>query len=100
MEHSELVERLLSKHNPSLAKEAGMVYVLFLDGEIVLTKCGELLWQRGLHLMMGAVAPRMIVENDRFPKYSEHSYIFCTKEDAEMLRSKLLEHWNKICKIC
>lgn len=85
-------DALLSYHQPELGDiESGQVYILFNDGEIVLTKCGSLLWQRGMHIMeMGYEQigqAYVAIPKDSWPAhYGEFGYIFCTSEQAKMLR--------------
>jgi hypothetical protein len=43
---------LHSLHNPELIKAPGMVYEIWEDGEITLTKSGDLYGMRGLHCIV------------------------------------------------
>ena len=82
----ELKEYIAIADDGSLAEEPGMVYQVWEDGEITLQKSGEILWQRSLHMVeRGHIKNRI----DMPHKSGEHSYIFCTRDDAYLIRAEI-----------
>ena len=85
-------DAVMSYHQPELGQtENAHVYILFSDGEIGLTKCGSLLWQRGMHCTkMGyeQIGQAYVqIPNGKWPAtHNGFGYIMCTSEQAEMLR--------------
>jgi len=85
-------DALFSYHQPELGDiENDHVYILFSDGEVNLTKCGSLLWQRGMHMItMGyeQLGQAFVqIPNDKWPaQYSSFGYIMAEKDQIEMLR--------------
>ena len=67
--------KILQFHKPELAKQDGMVYQVWEDGEVTLQKSGDLLWRRTLHCIRpGMFEPLPI---DYFPcQKNNHGYIF------------------------
>ena len=85
-------DAVMSYHQPELgAIENGHVYILFNDGEICLTKCGSLLWQRNMNCLMMSYETTgqayVHVPKDKWPDtYNGFGYIMCSSIQAEMLR--------------
>lgn len=74
-------------HSPESVKES-MVYEVWEDGEITLTKGGPLYGQRTLHrIQMGH--PSKALPADRLPEYNgRHGHIVCKDNvDAEAARA-------------
>jgi len=85
----EQVRKVIAKvSNPDLAKSPDMVYQVWEDGEITLQKCGELLWQRTLHMMEAGFRDRK-VPLEWMTSNGDHAYIFCTHEDAMTVRDMI-----------
>ena len=91
MNDNELRELISANSNPELAKEFGMVYQVWEDGEITLQKSGDLLWQRNLHsIYLGDTSASIPIE--WFPHtVRNHGYIFTDKLGAEAVRNAILE---------
>lgn len=70
-----------------------MVYQCWEDGEVTLQKCGELLWQRTLHIDQFACIPSKpeILALDWPHRHNGHAYVFCTEEGTATLRQALRE---------
>lgn len=85
------VKLAIAEHNnPELAKEPGMVYQVWEDGEITLQKSGELLGQRSLHCITPGVG--FEVPLDLFPNMARsHANIYTTSEGAEAVRLEILK---------
>jgi hypothetical protein len=49
---AELLAELNTLHKPELRKREGMVYEIWQDGEITLTKSGSIYGQRNLHMIV------------------------------------------------
>ena len=66
------------------------VYLVFQDGEICLTKCGDLLGQRNLHMVEAGVTNAI---PSVFPnKMGENTYAYVdSKEEAMAIRMALVE---------
>ena len=85
-------DAIMSYHQEKLGDvENGHVDMLFSDGEICMTKCGSLLWQRNMHMM--AIGYEQLgqayvqIPKDKWPmNHGGFGCIFCTREQAEMLR--------------
>ena len=90
-------DALFSYHQPELGDvEMSHVYILFSDGEVSLTKCGSLLWQRGMHMIeMGyeQLGQAFVqIPNDKWPDtFASFGYIMCTNEQAKMIRHHMGE---------
>jgi len=87
-------DRLFSFHQPELSKIDGSIYVLFSDGEIVLTKCGSILWEHPLHSIefgYEEIGQAYIkIPEELWPNsYNGYGFIFCTREQALMLREEM-----------
>jgi hypothetical protein len=89
----ELKKDILAAHDEKLA-ESGMVYILFADGEISLTKAGSLLWQRTLHMLSPGVKDlKLPIE---FPaSCSGFGLIFTTHETAKKLAKRIFEFFGQ-----
>jgi hypothetical protein len=84
------LEKVLSLHNP-LAQADSMVYEVWEDGEITLTKGADLYGHRGLHtITYGNESKAWDVK--LFPKgNSLHGCIQCmTKQDAELAHNIII----------
>lgn len=88
-----LLKDLIAKHSkPELAKQVGMVYQVWEDGEITLQKSGDLLWQRSLHCNKPG-DPRMSISLDNFPEKNVtngHAYIFTDRDGADIVRHAII----------
>lgn len=81
--------------NPALAQGPdNMVYQVWEDGEITLQKNGELLWQRSLHCMEAGLGDKKVPLEWMTGSNGEHAYIFCTHDDALIVRDMIrdMEH--------
>lgn len=94
----ENVAALIEKHNkPELAKEGGMVWQVWQDGEMTLQKSGDLLWQRTLHTIASGREDKM-VDPEMFPDHlsapgcawGRHGFIFTDEEGANAVRDAIL----------
>jgi len=84
------MERLLELHDPA-ARELGMVYSVWEDGEITLEKGGDLFGQRTLHCIAYGVGIKA-QPKDAFPwQNTDHGRIFVRNyDDAELARQIIL----------
>ncbi len=88
-------DALFSYHQPELGDiENTHVDILFSDGEISMTKCGSLLWQRNMHMMMIGYEQTgqayVAIPKDKWPmQHAGFGCIMCTGEQAEMLREHM-----------
>lgn len=91
-----ILEMIKAASNDALKSES-MVSQLWSDGEITMTKGGELLGKRTLHCMgngildLNSVNERSIA--DAMPHNSDngYSYIYCQSGDARAIRDLILE---------
>lgn len=91
-----LLNLIATLHRPDAERQSGMVYQVWEDGEVTLQKSGELLWQRTLHFMEGALDGRLL-NNDMPIQHSHHSYMnVASKEDAETIRNAMREYFATI----
>lgn len=86
---STVISMIQKAHNPELAKQEGMVYQLWQDGELTVTKSGELLGLRNLHMIEAG----FIRKPEMYSKWmhvmvpdGENAFIYCAKEDAYAIR--------------
>jgi hypothetical protein len=78
---TEIINKLRELHSPESIEDA-MVYEVWNDGEITLTKGGELYGQRNLHSIVPGSEKDALPTDSLFPRY-KHSRIVCrNKEDA------------------
>jgi hypothetical protein len=78
MTNEEKMAALLALHNPA-AQQQGMVYEVWEDGEVTLTKGGDLYGQRSVH-MVEPGNPAAALPVDAFPKRNwndTHGWIQC-----------------------
>ena len=75
-----ILELIGLAHNPELAEvECGHVHQIWQDGEITMQKCGELLWHRSLHRVVGGIDGLKL----KMPcEHGVHAYAFVTSDDA------------------
>ena len=66
-------------HNPELAEASGHVYQIWEDGEITSQKCGDLLWHRTLHRVVGGIDGLKLTMP---AEHGVHCYAFLTEADA------------------
>jgi hypothetical protein len=91
-----LTDRIRSYNQPELTNvEGDHVYILFFDGEIGLTKCGSLFGNRRLATTIMPFEyykeEYIKVNEEAWPEsYAGYKCIFCTGEEAEMLRKDQL----------
>ncbi len=78
-------------HNMVAAKVNGeMIYVVFEDGEVCITKCGDLLWQRSLHVNAPALKNFHKGCELPYPYHNGHSCALVeTQEEAYQIRAAL-----------
>jgi hypothetical protein len=90
----ELTKMIEHASNPSLRSSKSMVYELWEDGEVTLTKCGDLLRRRTLH-MIGAPILTNKVYTDMIKlvmdDQGQHSCIALTNADAEAIRAEMIK---------
>lgn len=82
------LELALAAHDEGLIKTESMVYLLFGDGELCLTKAGNLFGQRSLHMIQGA---KFSEQTYKFP-FSFNSYpciVLNKHEDADLIRAAM-----------
>ncbi len=81
-----------SLNNDELAKQPGHVYQVWEDGEITMTKSGELLGCRNLHCMEWKLD--VAIAKDNFPHQTSngHGFAYVTKADAETIRNLIQTH--------
>lgn len=90
---NETLQALINEHsNDALAEQDGMVYQVWQDGEITLTKSGSLLGQRNLHCVecgvngfeiKGVVWPHVRPNGNKF--------IYTTHEGAKAIRNCIFD---------
>ena len=89
------IQKLIAQHgNDTLAEEDGMVYQVWEDGEITLTKSGRLLGQRSLHTIESGWSGKS-VPTDWFPhdiQEGKHGFIYTDNEGADAVRHAILTH--------
>ena len=81
---------LMERHRPELIETSGMVYEIWQDGEITLTKARSLYRQRGLHQIRPN--PRLFVRASMalVPEGSSmNSRVVVTAEDAKVFQKSL-----------
>ena len=83
------LQELINFHShPELSEQTGSVYQVWDDGEITLQKCGDLLWQRNLHMM--EIGFGYSEKECSWPNFiNDHGYIFTDREGAEAVREAL-----------
>jgi hypothetical protein len=89
---AQLVAVLQGAHNPALAKQPGMVYQVWEDGEITLQKSGTLLWQRTLHSIVPGLhvkVPPTLMPEQSGKAHEMHGYAFVTEDDAKIIRDMI-----------
>lgn len=97
----ETLQELINKHsNDELAKQHGMVYQVWHDGEITLQKAADLLWQRSLHTdAPGFCNIKLNVEWPHKMRSADNYYIFTDREGAlavrQAIRDAMKEHLDK-----
>jgi hypothetical protein len=93
----EIGKKIKEHSNPELAKEHGMVHMIWNDGEISCQKSGELLWQRNMHCFNNGYTLKDMPYNcyppEKMPhKYNEKTgYAFVTNEHADEIRLLMKE---------
>jgi hypothetical protein len=90
-------------HKPDLAKQDGMVYQVWEDGEVTLQKAGPLLWQRSLHMIEPPIYGAK-VSGELFPMHlcnpgqkERHGYIFTDEAGCEAIRKALADMFGVFC---
>ena len=87
---SEIIAQMLAKHSP-MARNMSMVYQVWEDGEVTITKGAELFGFRTLHVQ--AIGnPSLAVDCTQLPHQTIcHGSVFCkTYEDAMLLHEMIL----------
>ena len=97
-----MVEQISMAHVPGLHKEPGMLYEFWEDGELTLTKAGDLYRQRGLHMIAFPLElPKFVVQTIRLLMDAiepsnvgcKHARIFLRDhETADELRKAIQEY--------
>ena len=84
-------KRLADINNDTLAEQAGVVYQVWEDGEITLTKSGSLLGQRGLHCVTWGLDKQ--VNPELFPhQYNGHGFCYVTESGAALIRQLVKQY--------
>lgn len=85
------IQELIAMHNhPELAEKEGMVYEVWEDGEVTLTKSGPLLRQRGLHCIQPGRTEEAIPLEWLEPRWGGHAAIFTDRKGAEAIHEAIL----------
>lgn len=89
------LKELIDEHNhPELAKESGHVYQVWGDGEVTLTKSGDLLGRRGLHCMDMAITPEWAA--DILPEESNgNTFMYTDELGARAIRVRIAKDYVK-----
>lgn len=90
-----LKKRLLTLHKPKEEKKVGHVWQVWEDGEITLQKCGELLWQRNLH-MISCGSVRGIPPYVMPSQMGIHGYISVANEQEAEFIALLLQETSEL----
>ena len=88
----ELTALILKHYHPEMAEVPGMVYQVWEDGEITLTKSGDLLGQRSLHCINQGYDYQIPLscfpgDNNGY----DHASIYTDREGAETVRLAILK---------
>ena len=87
------IQELITHHsNDELAAESSMVYQVWEDGEITLTKSGLLLGQRTLHMIEAGWSNRSI-DPALFPHHTQngqHGFIYTDDKGSQAVRNAIL----------
>jgi len=89
----EAVQSAIILHSkPDLAKVEGMVYQVWEDGEVTLTKCGSLLGQRDLHMICPGHT-KATVSVSLFPhQCNGHGFIYTDEDGQKAVRTAIFDH--------
>lgn len=89
------LKELIEEHNhPELAKLSGHVYQVWGDGEITLTKSGDLLGHRGLHCIDKGLIPEWAA--DILPEASgSNTFIYTDETGALAVRERIWADYVK-----
>jgi hypothetical protein len=79
---------LHSLHKPELIDQPGMVYEIWEDGEITLTKSGDLYGQRNLHCIVPGMAGVSVPLPNK--RHAGHSSMAVAEEDIVVARKLIL----------
>jgi len=82
-------ELITSCNNDELAKQSGMVYQVWEDGEITLQKSGDLLWRRTLHSIHYGMSDKAIPIEDFPHKSGSHGFAYVNEADALCIRETI-----------
>ena len=86
-----LRQRLKSINNDELAQQPGMVYQVWNDGEITLTKSGRLLGQRGLHMIRPGM--ELAIDPTLFPHQStKYGFCYTTEGGCNLVRTLIRQY--------
>lgn len=86
--NQEALELALAAHDEGFIKTESMVYLLFGDGELCLTKAGSLFGQRSLHMIQSAKFQAAVYD---FP-FSFNSFrciVLNSSDDADLIRAAM-----------
>ena len=86
MKTHEIIATLLAMHKPECQADS-MVYEVWNDGEITLTKGGELYGQRTLHQMAMPLRTKHLPVNALHPRYNNSRIMVATHEEAQAARA-------------
>ena len=93
MNYQDKIAKLMELHQPEAINDP-MVYEVWEDGEITLTKGGDLYGQRTLHTIEYGV-PHRAIPLDEFPgkclKYRHARIIVKSHDEAQAARNLILE---------
>jgi hypothetical protein len=98
-----IFEELAKLHSDEAIHKPGMVYEVWSDGEITLTKSGDLYGQRNLHCIEPGLVPEWIAkaDADSYPKKAGNGFGYLaveTSEDAYKARDIIFQSfldWKK-----
>lgn len=89
MNYADILRAVLSLHNPHNCNDP-MVYQVWEDGEITLTKGGDIFGQRNLHMQQYG-HPHISLEFHALPyKTEKHSSILCASYDDAIMARNLI----------
>lgn len=89
MTNEEKIAALLKMHKPE-EQAANMVYEVWNDGEITLTKGGDLYGLRGLHMINFGNEARGLPAKALIARYEHSRIIVSSNEEAEAARAIIL----------
>lgn len=87
MNEAELISGLRAMHKPELIDNDGeLVYEVWNDGEVTLTKAGGLYGQRNLHMVATGDAGLALPRDSLFPRFKYSRIVVGSYEEAMLAR--------------